>query len=956
MMFAHPPCSANDYQGGFGSLLVVASILTFISWKPLGDPPSEATLALAVVLLVVNAIQALFNAYQDWSTAKTMSSISGMLPSDCVVVRDGTTVTSKSEELVVGDLVKISMGMKIPADLRIIEASTDLRFDRAVLTGESEPIAGVCNLTDENFLETKNIAMQGTHCVGGTGMGIVVQAGDKTVFGRISKLSQGKKEGKTTLEVEILSFVKIIVGLALATCVIVIILWGAWLRKSHPAWINTSLLIVDVVSVCVAFVPEGLPMAVTISLTIIANKMRKSNILCKSLSTVETLGAVNIICSDKTGTLTMNQMFVVTSAVGQAVYTPEEARDMFARRDPDHGDSVSILHAVASMCCTASFDAATINLPVSERKIFGDATDCAVLRFSEGISPIATIRENWTKVFEIPFNSKNKFMLRMMSTDNKKAFSDVLLPQEVQEYTQQDYCLTLKGAPDVLMARCSRMLTSTGEIVELTDTKRKELEHLQEEWSSTGLRVLMFARKMLRKSDFSSDLGSPETVAFADYVESSARNDMVCVGLVGIVDPPKGDIPEVVSICRRAGIRFFMVTGDFKLTAAAIARQVGIITSSDVHGIENLERGLVVTPSENYAGAIVLSGPELITLSENQWNQLCQYQEVVFARTTPEQKLRIVKEYQSRLNIVAMTGDGVNDAPSLKAADIGIAMASGSDVAIEAADMVLLEDFGAIISALESGRLVFDNLKKTVLYLLPAGTFSELWPVITSVVFGIPQSLSSFLMIVVCVMTDAANSMTLAFEKPEADLLLRRPRNVRTDRLADWKLLMHAYLFLGIPECLTSFAMTFWWIQRSAGIPFSVFWLSYGDYPAQYSAERIQSALATGSSIYFVNLVIMQLFNLMATRTRRLSIFQHPPIFSKQSSNPWLFVGMLFTILIAFLFNYIPKLASVIHAAEVPVEHWFLPVVFGLGLLFMDEARKWYIRMRPTSVLAKLAW
>lgn len=942
--------------GGFGSLLITASILTFISWKPLGDPPAEATLALAIVLLIVNAVQAFFNAAQDYSTSKTMSSISGLLPNDCVIVRDGQNLTVKSEELVVGDLVRLTMGIKIAADLRIVEASNDLRFDRAVLTGESEPIAGLVDMSDENFLETKNIALQGTHCVSGTGYGIVVQTGDKTVFGRISKLSQGKKEGRTTLELEIFRFVRIIVSLALFTCVIVIILWAAWLRRDHPQWISVSLLIVDVVSVCVAFVPEGLPMAVTISLTIIANKMKSANVLCKSLTTVETLGAVNLICSDKTGTLTKNKMFVVNSSVGDQEWTPEEAHDTYISAKGERGSPISVLHSVASLCCTATFDAATSNLPMSERKMFGDATDCAVLRFSETISAIAMVRDNWTKIFEIPFNSKNKFMLRLMRANNEEALLDAVTPAEAKEYTQDDYCMTIKGAPDVLMSRCSRMLLPSGEIVELTDSRRQQLEALQEKWSATGLRVLMFAKKMMAKVEISKELGSPESSLYADFIEQSARHDMICVGLVGIVDPPKDDIPEVVSVCRGAGIRFFMVTGDFKLTAAAIARQVGIITTAEVHGIEDLNRTLTIVPSEHFSGSIVLSGPELITLNDNQWSQLCQYQEVVFARTTPEQKLRIVKEFQARSNVVGMTGDGVNDAPSLKAADIGIAMAGGSDVAIEAADMVLLDDFHAIINAIESGRLVFDNLKKTVLYLLPAGTFSELWPVLISIVFGVPQALSSFLMIIICCLSDAANSMTLAFEKPEADLLLRRPRNVKTNRLADWKLMAHAYIFLGVPECITSFAMTFWWMERSGGVPFSALWLSYGNYPPQYSAAQLQYVFNVGSSIYFTNLVIMQLFNLLATRTRRLSILQHPPLFRERSSNPYLFAGMLFSILVIFLFNYIPKLQSVLNAGEIPVAHWFLPVAFGMALLLFDETRKYIVRRYPNGLLAKIAW
>ena len=941
--------------GGFGSLLVVAAILTFISWKPLGQPPQESTLALAIVLLAVDAIQAAFNAYQDYSTTKTMNSITGMLPSDVIVVRGGQHITVKAEDIVTGDLVQIRMGNKIPADLRIVECSADLRFDRAVLTGEAEPIAGTVGMTDDNFLETKNIALQGTLVVGGNGMGVVVQTGDRTVFGRISVLSQGKKAEKTTLEVEILRFVKIIVSLALATCIIVIILWAAWLRRDYPDWINTSLLIVDVVSVCVAFVPEGLPMAVTVSLTIVANKMRRANILCKSLATVETLGAVNLICSDKTGTLTKNQMFVVKTALYDEERTPLECRDAIVGQDD--GNAGRILHTTASLCCTATFDASTMNLPVEQRQMFGDATDCSILRFSETVSSIQAIRDSWTKIFEIPFNSRNKFMLRLMQADDREALAQGITVSEAATIQDEDYILTIKGAPDVLMPRCNQILLPSGDISELTFNRRQTIEALQEKWSSQGLRVLMFARKIVPKSSVPASASNPESTEFAQYIENAAREGLVCAGLVGIVDPPKDDIPEVVAVCRGAGIRFFMVTGDFKLTAQAIARQVGIFSTNDIHGVDDLDKKVSVEASEHFSGSICLSGPELITLNDNQWTQLCQYEEVVFARTTPEQKLRIVKEFQARNNIVGMTGDGVNDAPSLKAADIGIAMAGGSDVAIEAADMVLLEDFSAIVSAIESGRLVFDNLKKTVLYLLPAGSFSELWPVLCSILFGMPQILSSFLMIIICCTTDAVNSMTLAMEKPEADLLLRRPRNPKKDRLADWKLLFHAYVFLGIPETITSFAIAFWYLEKYRNLPFfKVFWLSYGNYPPEYSDDYINSAIAEGSSIYFANLVIMQLFNLLATRTRRLSILQHPPLFSERSSNPWLFGGMAFTYIIIFIFNYIPKLQSTLGSADIPAFAFFTPWAFGMALLLLDEGRKWFVRNRPSSVIAKMAW
>lgn len=246
----------------------------------------------------------------------------------------------------------------------------------------------------------------------------------------------------------------------------------------------------------------------------------------------------------------------------------------------------------------------------------------------------------------------------------------------------------------------------------------------------------------------------------------------------------------------------------------------------------------------------------MITLNENQWDQLATYTEIVFARTTPEQKLRIVHEFQSRDEIVAMTGDGVNDAPSLKAADIGIALGSGSDIAIEAADMVLLESFSAIVEAVQYGRVVFDNLKKTIAYLLPAGSFSEFWPVMTNVVFGLPQVLSSFLMIIICCFTDCAAATVLAYEKPEADVLLRKPRRPTKDRLVDWQLMLQAYGFIGVMETLTSFAMSYWYLQKN-GIGFGDLWFKYGSLPPTIEQEYANQKLAEASSIYFVNLVVM---------------------------------------------------------------------------------------------------
>jgi sodium/potassium-transporting ATPase subunit alpha len=334
--------------------------------------------------------------------------------------------------------------------------------------------------------------------------------------------------------------------------------------------------------------------------------------------------------------------------------------------------------------------------------------------------------------------------------------------------------LSIKGAPDVLIGRCTSYVTSSGEVQPLDANTLASLDRLKNTYSSQGKRCLLLARKIIKEGIVTAD---PSTTAYEEAVTQLSKAELTLVGLVAIVDPLRFDIPDVVTTLRGAGIRIFMVTGDFALTAVAIAREAGIVTAKivdDAHALsrtpeaESADDVKGFASSESSLGAIVLSGPDLIHLNEHQWQTLTRYQEIVFARTTPEQKLRIVREFQ-RDNVVAMTGDGVNDAPSLKAADVGISMGSGSDIAMEAADMVLLDTFSSIVVAVQYGRVVFDNLKKVchhvilqqglsffltlyvqvISYLLPAGSFAEFWPVMTSVCFGLPQILSSFLMIIV---------------------------------------------------------------------------------------------------------------------------------------------------------------------------------------------------------------
>ncbi|KAF9481785.1 sodium-potassium ATPase [Pholiota conissans] len=941
--------------GGFGSLLLAASIVCFIAWKPLGEPnPQASNLALAIVLLIVLVIQAVFNAWQDFSTSRVMASIKGMLPSDVLVLRDSASKKVPAKNLVPGDLITISMGEKVPADLRLIEVSSDLQFDRSILTGEA--ISGRVDMTDDNFLETKNIALQGTHCVSGSGTGVVIQIGDNTVFGMIAKLSSMEATRLTTLQRELLRFVAIIAGMATLVAIFIVILWAAWLRKSHPAWINVPGLLIDVVSVMVAFIPEGLPVAVTLSMAKVAHTLSQKKILCKSLSIVETLGSVNVLCSDKTGTLTQNIMHVENLAIFDTPYESDTLRAILRNAEAPVQTNLSQVAAVGAICNSATFDN-NVEVNPDEKKIagksiIGNATDVAILRFSDNIASAEITRQRWINVFRRNFNSKTKFMLQLSKLSPTIQGSMVAPLASWDNFTPGCFLMTVKGAPEVLLPYCSFALNPNGGApIHLSDEAKERIAAVQDRWSRQGQRVLLLARRVVRDQflEKSVDTNSEE---FGQAVDNY-MTDLIVVGLVGLIDPLKPDIKHTVDICRKAGIRFFIVTGDHPNTALSIAGQAGIITNvekvdhaTDLDTDPNVQTPLYDVENEvQNLKSIIVTGPELTTLNSVQMYRLCQYEEVVFARTTPEQKLRIVNAFRGYGNVVAVTGDGVNDAPSLKAADCGIAMGDGSDVAKEAADLVLLGDFSSIIVAIEYGRLVFDNLKKTVLYLLPAGSFSELMPILLNVIIGVPQILSNIQMIVICVATDVLPALSLCMEPPENGLLLRRPRNVKKDRLANTKLIAHAYLFLGVLESLCAMTMAFWYLQRH-GVPFSSLALSYAT-PENLTNDLFFEA----QSVYFFTLVIMQWGNLLATRGRTLSIFQHTPL-----KNLYIFPAAILALGIAFFFDEVPFFQKVFQMHPVPVEHIFIPMTFGLGLLFFDEVRKFFVRKYPRGLLAKIAW
>ncbi|KAG1750393.1 uncharacterized protein EDB91DRAFT_686824 [Suillus paluster] len=969
----------NYIFGGFNFLMWIAFILTILSYQPLG-PPQAFVLGVAVLLLLVIVISATFYALVDWNANRIMKSIKSLIAHEAAVIRDGNQQIIQAADIVVGDIVVLSAGDRVPADMRVVQASSDLRFDRSLLTGESDMVPGALDATSDNALETRNLALTSTFVVQGTCNGVVFATGDRTVMGRLVKMSGETKFKLTTIQREVWFFTKIISCLALFFFCLSLLLYGVWLRKTYPGFDTPSSAIVNAIGCLTAFVPQGLPICVALSLTVIARRMAKRQVLVKNLATIETLGCMSVLCSDKTGTLTAGKMMVENIAFLDDTFGVEEITDRVTKAsDPTVFSAFKALHQIARLCNGAKFDTATNHLPVQNRAIKGDPTDTALLRFSDALSipelgvDAKTLQQDYQKQFEIPFNSRNKWMLSVVSEVN------------TAEKQAEATWMLVKGAPDVLFPSCSNVLQSDGTVVPLTSTARQTFHTLQEEWSNGGQRVLALCRKPIEKIKAGLPPNDMEDLMYSEMC------DLTLVGLVGICDPPRPDVSPSISIIRQAGVRVFMVTGDFKLTAIAIARQVGIITQHIIDTIEEVRAAasekvtpksssLVKPSDDDPIRSLVLTGGDVTSLTSADWDVIIgTYTEIVFARTTPDQKMRIVEEIKARGdNTVAVTGDGVNDAPALKAADIGIAMGSGSDVAKEAAALILLKnDFASIPVAIEMGRLVFDNLKKVTLYLMPvshinvgsiisaglifmvlqAGSYAEFIAVLTNVLLGMQIPMNSYQQVCYCITNDVIMSISLMYEKPEWDLMQRKPRNARTDRLTDWRLFLHVYLFYGL--MLWPCAMAMWFLyMHQHGLSFSNVILTYnkwGDGWQGFSADQLAQFVDVGQCIYYVTVAIGQYGTLLSVRNRRVSIFQSNPLWGPRR-NLLVLVGMTGTVLICIVNLYGPGFQQVFNTRPIPGMFWGLPYIFALGILLMDESRKAIVRNYPKSLIAWLAW
>ncbi|XP_019397242.1 PREDICTED: sodium/potassium-transporting ATPase subunit alpha-3 [Crocodylus porosus] len=773
--------------GGFSILLWIGAILCFLAYGILAgteDEPSNDNLYLGIVLAAVVIITGCFSYYQEAKSSKIMESFKNMVPQvrggtgqglQALVIREGEKMQLNAEEVVVGDLVEVKGGDRVPADLRIISAH-GCKVDNSSLTGESEPQTRSPDCTHDNPLETRNITFFSTNCVEGTARGVVIATGDRTVMGRIATLASGLEVGKTPIAVEIEHFIQLITGVAVflgvSFFVLSLILGYTWLEA-----------VIFLIGIIVANVPEGLLATVTVCLTLTAKRMARKNCLVKNLEAVETLGSTSTICSDKTGTLTQNRMTVAHMWFDNQIHEADTTEDQSGTAfDKSSATWVALSH-IAGLCNRAVFKGGQDNVPILKRDVAGDASESALLKCIELSSgSVKLMRERNKKVAEIPFNSTNKYQLSI---------------HETEDPNDNRYLLVMKGAPERILDRCSTIVFN-GKEQPLDEEMKEAFQNAYLELGGLGERVLGFCHYYLPEDQY------PKGFAFdCDDVNFTTEN-LCFVGLMSMIDPPRAAVPDAVGKCRSAGIKVIMVTGDHPITAKAIAKGVGIISEGN-ETVEDIAARLNIPVSQvnpRDAKACVIHGTDLKDMTVEQIDEILQnHTEIVFARTSPQQKLIIVEGCQRQGAIVAVTGDGVNDSPALKKADIGVAMGiAGSDVSKQAADMILLDDnFASIVTGVEEGRLIFDNLKKSIAYTLTSN-IPEITPFLLFIMANIPLPLGTITILCIDLGTDMVPAISLAYEAAESDIMKRQPRNPRTDKLVNERLISMAYGQIGADQ------------------------------------------------------------------------------------------------------------------------------------------------------------
>jgi Ca2+-transporting ATPase len=838
-------------------------------------------------VVVINAV---FSFWQEFRAERATAALRRLLPRTARVVRDGCETKLPAEELVPGDVILLGEGDSISADARLVEAS-ELRVNLSTLTGESVPSPRTNEASERGDLpptERPNLVLAGTAVASGTGRAVVYATGMGTAFGTIAQLTQSVAEELSPLQKEVNRLTKVVTLLAVTIGAVFFVI--SVVLAGRPLAVG----FIFAVGMVVAFVPEGLLPTVTLALAMGVQRMARRNALIKKLSAVETLGACTVICTDKTGTLTQNEMTVREawtagrrwSASGGGYDPAGEFRLADGPADGAPADLRELLVA-AALCNNARL------LPPSEGRgwsILGDPTEAALLVAAAkgGLDEAALARE-LPRSRELPFDSRRK----RMSTVHARGGGEIAY---------------VKGAPREVLELCTALLVD-GKEAPLDAETRFRILAMNDEYARGALRVLAVARRELPPR--------PE-VTTADWVE----RELTFLGLVAMMDPPRPEVAAAVVTCRRAGIRIAMVTGDYGLTAESIARRVGIVGE----------------------GANIVTGQDLDAMTDEGLAEVLRG-EVIFARVAPEHKLRVVTALQARGEVVAVTGDGVNDAPALRKADIGIAMGiAGTDVAKEAAPMILLDDnFASIVSAIEEGRAVYANIRKFTTYIFTSNT-PEAWPFILQILFNVPLALPVMQILAVDLGTDILPALALGTEKPEPGLMDRPPRDPR-ERLVNRALILRALVWLGSIQTLLCFAgfFFFYWTMGYRDLMHlpRPDLLPYGE--RLLSKDGLVYVMAT--SMFHAGVVATQIGNACACRTERSSVFT-----IGFWGNRLLLAGFATELALMAALIYVPPLQRLFEEGPLPLKYWLFLMLYPPIMFLAEEGRKAFVRRRERRV------
>lgn len=818
-------------------LLWIAAALSFLSEYL---HPGEGMLSLGLAILGVIVLNAIFTFVQEYRAEKAVEALKKLLPFYVKVLRHGSNKDIPAREVVPGDVFLLNEGDKIPADARLIEANR-LMVNNAPLTGESESRPRSREPFDGDSIESPNMVFAGTLVVSGSGKAVAYATGMSTEFGKIAHLTSAIEPELSPLQKEILKVTKIIALIALTTG---IFFFAVGMFTGRSFWHN----LIFAIGITIANVPEGLLPTVTLSLAMGSQRMAKKKALIRNLTSVETLGSVTVICTDKTGTLTLNKMEV------EKVWSAD-------------GDETSTfrLMKIAYFCNNAFYE---------DGKYKGDPTEIALLKAARDKS--GDMKSE--RISEIPFDSDRKRMTTVNLADSEKT-------------------VFTKGALEAVLPICNAILIN-GENGPLSEGNRETVNRAYQAIMDEGLRVIAFAYKTLKDQS----------------AESDPESDLVFVGLMGLHDPPRPEVPDAISKCREAGIKIIMITGDASRTAVAIGKQIGLVKGNPA----------------------IVEGPEIDAMTDGSLKETLQSEEIIFARMSPRHKMRIVSVLKDEGEIVAVTGDGVNDAPALKKADIGISMGiAGTDVAREAADMVLLDDnFATIVKAIEEGRTIFENIKKFITYIFAHGT-PEAIPYIMFALFKVPLPLTVMQILAIDLGTETIPALALGAEPPEAGIMRKRALKTSvTDghvmpekkSIIDMRLVARGYIFLGLISAI--------------GVLFVYFYVLFqGGWQWGLALPVDDPLTRKASTATFLGIVMLQIGNVFACRSSRDSVFKLGLF-----SNGLVLIGVIAEVILAAFIIYHPIGNRIFSTAPLGFDVWLILIPFSIALLAAEELRKVYVR------------